>query len=470
MNDAFLSDWDAVVVGAGPAGMAFAAEAAGKGMGVLVLDDQASPGGQIYRNIEAHPAGSLQLMGKDYRHGHSLVKRFRKSDATYRNKAVVWKIEADGRVAFSRQGHAYEVRGRRVIVATGAMERPVPFPGWTLPGVMGAGGADALYKGTGMVPEGPVALAGSGPLIYAVAGHLSKMGVTVSHFLDTTPPLGAVKALGLLPRALGRPGYLLKGVEMLARIWKIAGTVKREVTRYCAHGDERLEKISFDCRGRTHKLATQTLLVHEGIIPRSDFARQLHLAHLWEPVQRYWYPRLDPFGRTSKKRIYIAGDGGFVHGAAAAEKKGRLAALDIAADLGHVSNGEKAVGIKSVMRGLKREIRPRPFIDKAFSPRSGLYNLDDETLVCRCEEVTVAKIRTAILQGMVLPEAVKSLTRCGMGPCQSRMCGPGFMELVAKETGQALDALSPLNIRPPVRNLNAAELADMTLFHTSTGG
>jgi bacterioferritin-associated ferredoxin len=335
---------------------------------------------------------------------------------------------------------------------------------------MGAGGADALYKKTGMVPEGPVALAGSGPLIYAVAVHLGKLGVKISHFLDTTPQLGPVKALDLLPRALGRAGYLFQGLGMLARTWKSAGTVKRGVTRYAAHGGGRLEKISFRCHGRTHEFETQSLIVHEGIIPRWDFARQLHLTHLWEPVQRYWYPRLDPFGRTSEHRIYIAGDGGFVHGAVAAEKKGRLAALDIATDLGHISLHEKEFAIKTVMGALNREIGPRPFIDKAFSPRSGLYGMDDDTLVCRCEEVTAEKIRTAILQGMVLPEAVKGLTRCGMGPCQSRICGPGFMELMAKETGQAPDALSPLNIRPPVRNLNSTELAEMTLLNTSLGG
>lgn len=467
--------WDAIVIGTGPAGLAFAATAAKLGLDVLAMDEQASPGGQIYRNIEHQTTEGMEVLGADYRNGKALVEAFFNSNAQYVPQATAWKIEADGRVCYSCNGESREISAHRVVIAIGAMERPVPFAGWTLPGVMGVGAVDTLYKSAGVLPKGPVTLVGNGPLMLSVAGHLNKLGIKIENYLETKPQFSTLSALPRLPRALAKPGYLFKGASMLMKMEDICKNVlkKKDVIHYAAKGNGHVETLSYQCNSPWGKekgeINTHSVLVHEGIIPRFEFAGQLHLAHRWNPVQRYWYPELDSFGRTSEENIYIAGDSGFVHGAVAAEKKGQLAAFSIAADLDRLPRGVKKFHgmVHPIMKSLKRELSPRPFVDMVYRPRPNLYAMDGETLVCRCEEVTARQIRTAISQGMKTPEMVKSITRCGMGPCQGRMCSTALAELIAEETGEKMTALSPLSIRPPVRNLPVGQLVRMTFLETS---
>lgn len=462
-------EWDAIVIGTGPAGLAFAATAADLGLDVLAIDEQSTPGGQIYRNIEHQTPQSIKLLGPDYEHGLSLVKEFRASRAAYLPNATVWKIETDGRLCYATKGESTQIRAKRIIIAIGAMERPVPFPGWTLPGVMGVGAVDTLFKNWGMVPEGPVTMVGSGPLMLSVAIHLSELGVEISHFLETQPAFASFKSLPHLPKALVKPSYLLKGSGMLMKAGRVSKYRKRHITGYAAEGNGMVEKFSFKTGSSKETIDTRSLLVHEGIIPRSEFARLLNLEHLWEPVQRYWYPKVDTFGRTSEKNIYIAGDNNYIHGAIAAEKKGVLTAIDIAADLRKLSDLEKQKISTPVIKALNREKSVRPFIDAVYRPRPNLYATDDQTVICRCEEVTVEQIKLAIMQGMTTPEMVKSITRCGMGPCQSRMCSAALAEIVAKETGQMLQEIKPVSIRPPVRNLPIGQLTRLDLANSTKG-
>ncbi|MCG8566103.1 MAG: NAD(P)/FAD-dependent oxidoreductase [Desulfobacterales bacterium] len=446
-------NWDAVVVGAGPAGMAFAADAAEMGLSVLALDEQDCPGGQIYRNMENQSRESLKLLGPDYGKGLELVERFRASRAQYIPGAVVWKLEADGRVSFTVDGECREIRGKRIVIAIGAMERPVPFSGWTQPGIMGVGAADTLLKTSGMVPQGPVAMAGNGPLMFSVADHLSRLGVEITHLLDSRPKHAVLAALPHLTGAVKRPGYLLKGAVMMAKARKAVGNWVPDVENLTALGEGQLNGVAFQSRGESRTIEATTLLVHQGIIPRWEFTRQLDLPHGWDPIQRYWYPQLDPHGRSGVETIYVAGDNGYVHGAEAARIKGQLAAVSVAADIGKISPSQKANQSTPLFNALKREIAPRAFVDAAFRPSPSLFHMADDTLVCRCEEVTAGKIRQAIAQGMTTPEMVKSVTRCGMGPCQGRMCGPALTELVSQGTGTPVESFSPISIRPPVRNL-----------------
>lgn len=211
---------DLVIVGGGPAGIATATAGTQLGLKTLVLDEQPSPGGQIYRNIERVRPEVRQILGPDYAKGLELVDRFRKSGADYQDSAVVWNIEHNGNVFYSHNGKSTQVTAKKVVVAIGATERPVPFTGWTLPGVTGAGAMDANFKSSGSIPAGPVILCGSGPLMLLVIGHLSSLGVDIQAVLDTTPGGNMLSALSRLPGALKRSDYLLKGVGMLVNVKK----------------------------------------------------------------------------------------------------------------------------------------------------------------------------------------------------------------------------------------------------------
>ncbi len=459
--------WDIIIVGAGPAGLSAATTASDLGLDVLVLDEQPSPGGQLYRNIERVEQKTLKTLGPDYSNGLKLVEDFRKSSAHYQGGAIVWNIESDGSVCFSYDGQSTQIRGKHVIVAIGATERPVPFPGWSLPGVMGAGAIDANFKSSGTIPDGPVVLGGSGPLLLLVIGHLASLGVEISAVLDTTPNSNMLSALPLLPGALRRTDYLLKGVGMLLNLKRSGIKYHKNVSGFKADGSGQLESVSFTQKGSSHQIESGFFLVHEGVVPRCDFTQLLGLKHKWDPVQRFWYPQTNTFGATEYEKIYVAGDGAFVHGGIPAILKGSLAVLDVAEKLHVLPASEKGDTIPRLEKELSAELAPRPFVDGLYKPRKVLYSVSDETLVCRCEEVTAGDIRQAVREGCREPNEIKALTRCGMGHCQGRMCGVALTEIVADELKIEPHVLQPLNIRAPVRNLLLSELAEVSLAEDS---
>lgn len=455
---------DVIIVGAGPAGLSAATTASELGLDVLVLDEQPTPGGQLYRNIERVGEETLKNLGPDYSNGLSLVKKFRTSGAEYLGGSIVWNIEPNGSVCFSQGGRSFQLQGKHIIVAIGATERPVPFEGWNLPGVMGAGAIDANFKSSGTVPDGPVVLGGSGPLLLLVIGHLVSLGVEIRAVLDTTPNGNMLSAMPFLPGALKRTDYLLKGMGMLLKLKRSGIKYHKNITQFKAHGRGQLSSVSFSTKRKNHRIDSDLFLVHEGVIPRCDFTQLLKLKHRWDPVQRFWYPRTTQFGATENEKIYVAGDGAFVHGGIPAAIKGTLAALDIAKKLKALPASEKVDTIPKLAKELSAELAPRPFVDGLYKPRKDLYRVSDETLVCRCEEVTAADIRQAVKEGCREPNEIKALTRCGMGHCQGRMCGMALAEIVADELNVEVEELQPLNVRAPVRNLSLSELSEVDLL------
>ena len=187
--------YDAVVIGAGPAGISASARLAEMGLQVLTLDEQQRLGGQIYRNIQESSQKTLDDMGEEYARGIALAQRFENSGALYYPRATVWDIESDGCVYFSKDHQSEQIRANYIIIATGAMERPVPFPGWNLPGVMGAGAANNLAKEAGLTPDCDVVIAGSGPLLLLEACLLIQKGVNIKAILETTPKMLSVDAI-----------------------------------------------------------------------------------------------------------------------------------------------------------------------------------------------------------------------------------------------------------------------------------
>ena len=213
-----LTNYDYVIIGAGPAGMTAAVEACQYGLNVLVLDEQPTLGGQIYRNIEdpeeQHP-GEFHQLGADYQEAFELAQRFRSSEAKYGPGRSIWRIDSDltlYRIGQDR-GSSETCYSQRILIATGAMERPMPFPGWTLPGVLACTAADVLYKSSGLLSHGEIVLLGSGPLLLLIACRLLDAGVKIAAYLDTNPRLAPFQALPYLPEALRGHDYLRKGIR-----------------------------------------------------------------------------------------------------------------------------------------------------------------------------------------------------------------------------------------------------------------
>ena len=234
---------DLIVIGAGPAGLSAACAARACGLDVTLVDEQAAPGGQLFRNIETPMAQAL-LDPKERSAGLGLVKRFRESGATYYPGTTVWGLEPH-RVSCTMNGKAEELAASHIIVAPGGMERPVPFPGWTLPGVMGA-----------------VVLAGNGPLLLLLAGHLLEAGVPIAAWLDTGWWSRRIMAGALMPAGVLDMPYVAKGMKMALRVLKGKVPIIRNVTNIRAVGSDHLEKVVYDAGGKTHEINASTAHAH----------------------------------------------------------------------------------------------------------------------------------------------------------------------------------------------------------------
>jgi len=442
---------DLAIIGAGPAGLSAAIEARRHGLSVLLLDENAAPGGRIWQAIETRAAKD-----GDDRAAQATVAAFRASGTRAAFGATVWCVEPDGSVFWSKDGSARVERVSRVLVATGATERPLPIPGWTLPGVMTVGAAQILLKTAGLVPQGKVWLAGQGPLLLLFAAQALAAEGRIAGVLDLSAPGAWRGAMAHLGGMLRSPSYLGRGLLWRRKLMK-AGVPWIRARDLRAEGEERLARIRFtDVHGERAEPA-DTLLLHDGVMPSVQITRALGMAHDWNAAQRAWAPRLDAWGRTSVANVVVAGDGGGIGGAQAAALSGRIAALGIAAELGRMTQEARDAAAAPLRRERAAHLAVRPFLDALFAPL--VPALADDTIVCRCEEVTAGGVRDAVALGCLGANQMKAFTRAGMGPCQGRMCGPTVCEVIAAARGVPVETVDPYRLRFPTKPLTLGELA-----------
>ncbi|KRE24606.1 FAD/NAD(P)-binding oxidoreductase [Bosea sp. Root483D1] len=454
---------DLLIVGAGPAGMAAAITARRHGLSVRVVDDQPAPGGQIWRGIETVAATPrAKRLGESYLSGIERAAPFRACGATYEPASQLWQIEPGFRAFFTRGGKARSVTAEAIILATGAQERPVPFPGWTLPGVLTVGAAQILLKTADSVPDKPVWIAGCGPLPLLYMTQLLAAGGRIAGFLDTTPRGRLGSALRHLPQGLGRLGDLIKGLSWSLALRRAGVPIIRHVTELRAEGEGRLQRLRYRTEaGQETEVPAEVLLVHEGVVPNIHAPLALGCAVSWHAGQHCYVPVLDAWGETSQANIFVAGDGAGIGGAEAAEPRGRLAALRVAAKLGRLDDATAEVAAAPERHALASALALRPFLDALYAPRSQLYAPPDETLVCRCEEVTAGELRARAVEGRPGPNQLKAFTRAGMGPCQGRQCGYTMAHIIAAAQGRSVEEVGFYRIRPPLKPVTLGELASL---------
>lgn len=450
--------YDIAIIGAGPAGMAASAEAAGLDASVLLLDDQPAPGGQIYRDVDRVAPLRGDMLGPDYLRGKSLTAGLAQPGIRYIRSAQVWMVNRDGTLAWSAGGKSAQARGRRVIIATGALERPVPVPGWTKPGVMVAGAGQILLKQSGLVAKDTV-LVGSGPLLYLLASQMIRAGTPPLALVETQRQADFFAALPCLPAALRGYRYLLKGMKMLAEI-RHAG-VRRFVaaTDIVIEGGEKAEALVFTSGERRRRIVCGKVLLHEGVVPNTQITRSLDIDHRWNARQNCFEPVVDEWGCTSVEAFYVAGDGAGIGGAVAAGLAGRLAVFGAACALGRVSADERDRRAAPLRAALSRQLAVRPFIDRAYPPSATTLLPADDTIVCRCEEATAGDIRRYARLGCLGPNQAKAFGRAGMGPCQGRYCGLTVTNILAEANGSTPEQTGYYRIRPPLKPIMIGELA-----------
>jgi len=351
------------------------------------------------------------------------------------------------------------VRAPQLIATTGAMERPSPLPGWTLPGVLNAGAVQIALKSSGTLPVGRVVLAGGGPLLLLAACQLLDAGSMLAGIVETSTAANRWRALRHLPAALGAPAYLVKGLRMLQQLRHARVPMFAQASALRIEGGDRVQGLSFTAGGATRRLDADIVLLHHGVVPNTQLSRLLRVDHAWDPMQLAWQPRVDAWGETSLAGFRIAGDGAAIAGALAAEASGTLAALGAARAFGRLSASDSKRRAQSVRRQLAQQLRIRPFLDALYRPPEWVSDPSDETVVCRCEEVTAGRIREMARLGCQGPNQTKFFTRCGMGPCQGRMCGLTVTHVLAKALGKRPDEVGAYRIRAPLKPVPLASIA-----------
>lgn len=461
-------DCDLLVIGGGPAGLAAAAVGAGHGLRTVLLDERPTPGGQVYRQ----PGPGFRVLrparvGRDYQRGQALIGQARQAGAELRTATPVASLRGTTAIVLD-SGRTRQIKAGAVIVAAGAHDRPVPFRGWTLPGVVTAGGAQALVKASRVIPGNRLAFAGSGPLALAFPAQLRKYGVNVVLALEAGPPPGPATALALLRAARGNVEMLRDGLSyrrLLAR-----GRVPLRYRRIivAAEGTDRVTamvhaSVDADWRvipGTEERVAVDTICLGYGFVPSEELLRLTGCRFSYDENLGGPVAERDVWGRTSVPGVLAAGDAAGVRGALAAADQGRLAALAAVADLGAVPAVRAAELARPIRARLARKERFRAALQPLYKVGPGIHELADaQTVVCRCEGVSREQLEAAMTATLDV-NVVKSYTRAGMGLCQGRNCRRQVAALLAARTGQPIGEVPVTTPRPPVRPVPVSALAD----------
>jgi NADPH-dependent 2,4-dienoyl-CoA reductase/sulfur reductase-like enzyme len=439
-----------VVVGAGPAGIRAAQTLQRHGVAACLVDEGLRGGGQIYRRQpENFRRSAKALYGLEAGKALSVHAAIDELAARidYRPQTLVWNAQ-DRQLDLIGQGGAAQIAYSHLIVATGATDRVLPVPGWTLPGVYSLGAAQIALKYQGCAIGESVVFAGSGPLLYLVAYQYAKAGARVLAVLDSAPFSAQCRALPALAR---QPLTLAKGLYFRAWLSANGIAVHQGATLARIDGEKRVSAVQFEHRGEVQTLACDAVAFAHALRSETQLADLLGCEFQWSLLNRAWLPRRDEAGRSSVEGVYLAGDGAGIMGADAAEMAGELAALALLADSGQPVDASRIALLKKQLRLIKGF---RQGLETAFPfPEDWARRVPDETLICRCEEVSAGEIRAAVKEGHWEINRVKAMCRVGMGRCQGRMCGPAAAEIVAQCSGRQLPAIGRLRAQAPIKPL-----------------
>lgn len=443
-----------IVVGAGPAGMAAARVLAEAGLRPMVLEKAARPGGQIWREPVAG-GEDPSLPGHDpspaRRARTAFLDLARDGRLDWYPSTTVVDLTRDRLWALGPSGVVDSTGFDRLILCPGAIERILPVPGWTLPGVYTLGGAQTALKSLRCLVGRRIAFVGTGPLLYLAAAQHVAAGASVVAVADTARLRDLVA--GLPGLAVDRSRLAL-GARCLATLRRAAVPILRGVRAFAVEGQERTEGLRLETRAGPRALACDAVAFGFGLVPQLQLLDLLDAPFRFDPESESWLPELDAAGRTPLPGVYLAGDGGRIRGARAAELAGERAALALLEDLGRPVDGTRVARLD---RELERQSRFARALGRAFPfPRALEETVADDTVVCRCEGVTAGALRAAA-QAFDADEVnrAKALTRCGMGRCQGRLCGPSAVRILAGARGLDLASVGRLRAQPPVEPLPA---------------
>lgn len=483
---------DVTIVGAGAAGVAAAVVAARSGCSVVVIDNGQAPGGQYYRGAKSAPAtkdpstsvGKVHQVDESAQNSRrgltyealrrafdDLVDRQR---IDVRFGTTAYAIEGDGpgfvvrlRGDDRNPGFIDEFPTRALVIATGAFDRHLPFPGWDLPGVMSGGAAQALVKGSGVLPGSRIVVAGTGPFLLAVSHALLAKGASIAAVIEANDPIALARHTRAVLPVSGKSGELARFIASLARHrvpYLRRHRVRRGLGGDCLRAVE-VSRVDADWHavpGSERTFACDALAIGYGFTAQTDLLLQVGAATR-VGADGGLAVVVDDSQQTSVAGLFAAGETTGVGGVDLARMEGLLAGAAAVEHCGRTS-ALTASGVSTARRDVGRLRAFADALHAAFPVRDGWRDdVSDDTIVCRCEEVDAGQVRRAVDElGATDARAVKLLTRAGMGWCQGRVCGPAVDRLCGFEDARSLAGASyrPVAIPVPLGALAGARMGE----------
>ncbi len=450
-----------VVIGAGPAGMEAAIAAAEANMAVTVIDGYARPGGQYFKQVSP-PLKSDNLTARQ-KQAEFLFGRMEELGVRVFSDTLVWNAypaieKGEWMLSLYGPGAPDSLQTKSLIIASGTYDRPVPFPGWTLPGVMTAGAVQIMLKTQQIIPGHRFLLSGTGPLQLAVGAQLIQAGAEVVAVLEAN-------SVGLAqfrhaPAMWGQWAKLREGWDYWSTLRRAGVPLHYGRAVIEARGQQEVEEVvtarldtdMTPIPGTEQTVAVDTLVIGYGFLPSTELTRLLGCDHDYVPEQLYYVPRRNDEMQTSLPGVYAAGDGAGVGGVELSRIEGRIAGLAAARELGHLDAATARNLLAREQPALARERRFARMLTEMFAIGPGFTALaKDDTYICRCEEVTKQEIVEAIELGSDSLIWVKRMTRAGMGLCQGRVCGQWIARLLAEQLNKDPVDMLLDTVRPPIR-------------------
>ncbi|RPI85767.1 MAG: FAD-dependent oxidoreductase [Chloroflexi bacterium] len=466
--------YDLVVIGAGPAGMEAAITAAENGVKTAIIDSNPGAGGQYYKPLPG--AFQVSKKGQTERNGEFLTRILEGLPVTRIYDTLTWGIfkeeDRDGwLVTLYGPAAPKQIHARTLVLANGAYDSPVAFPGWTLPGVITCGASLILVKNQRTAPGKRVLITGTGPLLLSAAAHLIDAGVEVaavceaSHLFPRALRYGFTM-LGHLPRLFEGAGYtraLLRGRTPYKTGWSIVEARGKEQVESAVIG--KVDKDGYPVPGTEQVLENiDTVICGYGLTPNTGLARMIGCKMEYRQEKGGWVPVRDQTMQTSLQGVYAAGDGAGIAGAENARLEGRVAGAAAALQLDYITEKRAGEIYGQIKRELMNQRRFGELLGDLFTAKPGLISLaKDDTIICRCEEITLGEIKTAIAEGARTIGEVKMVTRVGMGNCQGRICerlvAGAIVQALAQEKA-TFESAGAYSIRPPLHPLPVGFLAE----------
>lgn len=452
---------DLIIIGAGPAGIQAAITAAEAGMQVTIIDSNPQPGGQYYKQIPEQ--FSMSDKSNHQREAYRLIKGLDNPTIRVLSRTLAWGIFHNPKTKLWQttlhgENCPARLEAPTIIIANGAYDRSIPFPGWDLPGVITAGAAQVMVKHQGILPGKRVIVSGSGPLQVAAAANLIDAGAQVVEILECNQNL-IRKGFPHLFSVWGQWKRMQEGIEYGSSIFKARVPYRIGSCVVRVDGHEKVEEATIaklDADGvpikrSIQKVAVDTVVVGYGLTPSTEFLRLLDVEMIFSDSTGVFIPKRNEFFQTSAPGIYAIGDCAGIGGASLALLEGILAAAHIALQAGYLSNNDFESILKKNKSKLSREQSFAHMLETVFALPNGLFSLaEPDTIICRCEQISLAEVKEAISFGAQSITDIKNITRSGMGNCQGRTCGSILSQILAQESQRSPAEGHYLQVRPPV--------------------